>query len=427
MPPRKRAPAKKAPAKKAAAKKAAAPPVPRKASARALTSFEEKFAKRFGEAAIKRPTKRKYQVVSTGSITLDLAMGCGGYIVGRITEIWGPESVNKTTISLIGVGNFQREFPDKMAAWLDIERTFDPVWAETHGVNLDRLMVFYPETTEEASDMASQAAESGLFSVVVLDSVGGMITKEEMDPDRDAEKASVGTSAKVITRMVKKAAVLCDRTQTTMIIVNQVRAIISTSGGNTTSGGWALKHVTTHKIRLRRTNSDPYEIGTGENKEQVGFEVAAIVEKNKVAPPKRIGTFAVFHQETPQFGPIGIDRAREAYTVGKQLGIIQNPTQGYYLLPGDEKPTHGEPKTIARLREDPEMLDKVRREMLVRIADEVATEVPVDVPDAPESSEEIDMLNFTTGLDSLPQEYQADARRLDEIRDDERAEAKAQG
>lgn len=366
MPPAKKAPVKAVPA---------AAPV--KASARALSAFDEKFGKRFGETAIRK--KRGYKVVSTGSLTLDMAMGCGGYIVGRICEIWGSEGAHKTTLAIEAARNFQKAFSDRIVGWIDMERTFDWDWAELHGLDPNRIRVIIPHDSEEVSDMARAMIETGLFSLVVLDSVGGMVTSEEMK--NDAEKASVGTAAKVITRMVKQAAVLCDSTDTSMIVINQVRANLSYGGDTTTGGGFALKHVSTHRIKLRRTSTDPYTIGTGSNQEVVGYEVAATVEKNKVAPPRRVATFAMFNQETKEFGPVGIDRAREAFTVGSRLGVIENTAKGYYLLPGDDKPTHGESNTIARLRKNPKILEQVRKDMLARIADQVADEIPEDTPE----------------------------------------------
>jgi recombination protein RecA len=381
--------------------------MPTKPSARALAAFDQSFGKRFGESAIRK--KRAYKVVSTGSLSLDAAMGCGGYIVGRITEIWGPESVGKTTLSMIGAANFQRDYPDRLVGWIDMERTFDWDWAEANGLDTGRIRLIRPRDSEEVSDMTRRMVESGLFSVTVLDSVGGMVTNEEMK--LDAQKSSVGTAAKVITRMVKQAAVLGDETGTSLLVINQVRANISPFGADTdTGGGFALKHASTHKIRLRRTTTAPYTIGSGDDVVQVGVELAAIVEKNKVAPPRRTATFALFNQYTPQYGPRGIDRAMEAYQIGRRLGIIEEPKSSFYLLPGDDKPIHGEPKTIKRLRENPEILDKIRKDLLARIADHVADEVPEEEPES--SGGTVDFSDGAAG-------FEPDQRLIDQIRADE--------
>lgn len=419
--PAKRA-AKKAPAKKAAP---ATTQAPVKASARALVAFEERFVKRFGAGTIAKAVRRTYQVVSTGSITLDIALGSGGWVVGRIAEIWGPESVAKTTVALCGVANFQQTYPDKMAAIIDMERSFDPAWAAQHGVELDRLHVLKPHSSEDVSDMARMLVESRMYSIIVLDSVGGMITEEEMS--NDAAKASVGTAAKIITRMVKQCAVLCDDTDTTLIIINQVRAVISVQGGDTTGGGKALRHVTTHKVRLKRTGDDPYYLGTGEDRELVGFVVGAVVEKNKVAPPRRAANFALFNQTTREYGPVGIDRAREAFQIAKRLGVIEEVSTGRYLLPGEEKAIHGMPATLARMRSDTSMLDRIRQDMLSRLAEEVhiAEEVPVDTVEEVEDPPSIEAAP-EGGLDfSGRTSEDADYRALDQLRDNELIDAAA--
>lgn len=417
--PAKKQPAKKA-AKKAPAKKAApTTQAPVKASARALSAFEDRFTKRFGEGTIAKAVKRTYQVVSSGSITLDIALGSGGWIVGRIAEIWGPESVAKTTVALCGIANFQSTFPNKMAAIIDMERSFDPAWAAQHGVNLDRLHVLKPHSSEDVSDMARMLVESGMYSIIVLDSVGGMITEEEMT--NDAAKASVGTAAKIITRMVKQCAVLCDDTDTTLIIINQVRAVISAQGGDTTGGGKALRHVTTHKVRLKRTNDDPYYIGTGEDRELVGFIVGAIVEKNKVAPPRRVANFALFNQTTRDYGPVGIDRAREAFQIARRLGIIEEISTGRYLLPGEEQAIHGMAKTLSFMRDHPDLLNKIRQDMLAKLAEEVviADEVPIDTVEEGAEQPAIEAAP-EGGLDfSSRTSEDADYKALDQLRDND--------
>ena len=152
-------------------------------SARALTKFETDFKKRFGENTI--TTRRKYRVVSTGSLALDYAMGCGGYVVGRITEIWGVESSAKTTLAMMAAANFQREFSDRNIAWLDMERTFDYDWAAAQGIDARRITLLSPQDSEDVADMTKMAIRSGLFALLVLDSVGGMVTAEEMDKNAE--------------------------------------------------------------------------------------------------------------------------------------------------------------------------------------------------------------------------------------------------
>jgi recombination protein RecA len=333
-----------------------------KAARSALAKFEADFTKRFGADALVRPVTP--QVVSTGSLTLDHAMGCGGYVVGRITEIWGPAGASKTTLSLIAAANFQAKFPDKAVAWINMERTFELAWAITHHVDPDRIAVMDPENSEDVADMAKMAIASGLFSLVVLDSVGGMVTEEEFD--KAAEKETVGTAAKVITRMVKIAAVLCDRTDTTLIIVNQPRANLDRFGADTKPAGpFALMHASTHKIKVRRTKTEGYIIGT----ETYGFEVSATVEANKVGPSRRTAVFGLFVQPSDKFGPVGIDRASEAFTIGTRYAVIEEPSSGYFILPGSKTKIHGRDNVIDMLRAEPTALEAVRTGLLTHLTD----------------------------------------------------------
>lgn len=360
-------------------------------SASALAKFEADFEKRFGAGTIR--SKRKYKIVSTGSLTLDYALGCGGWVVGRIFVLWGPESVAKTTTMILSAVQFQQEYPNKLIGWIDMERTFDFDWAKKLGLDTTRLRVFVPENSEDVSDMAKMMIRTEMFSFVVLDSVGGMVTEEEME--KDADEASVGTAAKIITRMVKTCAVLCDDTQTTLGIVNQVRANIGYGGDTTTGGGFALKHVTTHTVKLKRTGTSPYTVGTGNAQETVGFELAATVEKNKVAPPRRTAVFGLFVQDSAKYGPVGIDQVSEAWHMGRRLGIIEQRPGGYYVLPGVEDRVRGEESVMKLLRSDTTLVQRIRTLMLDKLDGQVADEVPEEDPH--EGTAEPEMLDFATG------------------------------
>lgn len=377
-------------------------------AATALAKFTTTFEQRFGVGTVRH--RRAYQVVSTGSLAVDYAMGCGGYVCGRITEIWGTESVGKTTLVMIGAANFQRQFKTKSVAWINMEKTFDYAWADTLGIDTNRLLLLEPNNSEDVADMAKMAISSGLFSLVVLDSVGGMVTDEEFE--KVAEKDSVGTAAKVITRMVKIAAVLCDQTDTAMIIVNQTRANIGYGGGTTTGGGFALKHVTTHKIKLRRTNTVPYTVGSKDRQETIGFEFAATVEKNKVAPPKRTGTFALFVQPSTDYGPVGIDVVTEAVTLGTRFGAIDSGG-GCYTVPLVEEKLRGREELVAVLRTHPDALAEVRRLVLERVADEVLDQAPAPAEGAVVDEETGEILDFATG--GIPEGFEPDQDKLAEL------------
>jgi recombination protein RecA len=375
-------------------------------AAGALKKFEDDFAKSFGASSLVTPARSKYEVVSTGSLTLDQALGCGGVIVGRLVEIWGPGGVGKSTLSTIIAANHQIQYPKRLVGWINVERTFDEDWATDHGMIMRRTRLYNPETSQDVGDAAQKMVRSGLFSIVVIDSIGGMIGKAEME--KDAEDAVVAETARVVTRMVKQQAVWADDNKTTVLLINQVRSQIgSYGGGNTTGGGNALKHVTTHKIRMRRTATSPYMLTSKPEDGEAGIEIAAIVERNKVAPPMKIATFALFNQDSDKWGPMGIDMATEAQIMGLRYGVIENPAQGTYQLPDREKPVRGKPAVLQALRESPELLQMIRERILAMSAGDVVGELSdieedvekdEDESAGPEVSEDKIEELFQTGL-----------------------------
>lgn len=342
-------------------------------SAAALAKFSTEFAKSFGEGSLRFAAKPDYEVVSTGSLTLDRALGCGGYIKGRITEMWGQPSSGKTTLALIAAGNAQRDDPSRLAGFIDVEQTFDGDWAKALGVNLDALHVVRPSLAEDVADIMKMMLDSKLYSIIILDSIGAMLPKEELE--KDAGQVSVGTIAKVITRMVKICALLSQQSNTAVVIINQVRANLGYGADTTTGGGFALKHVSTQKLNVKRA-SNVYKVGSGENEVQVGYEIAVRVEKNKVAAPGRVAVFAFFNQATDKYGPMGIDRAQEAVKVGTQLGVIGKRAGGYYRIPGVEEEIRGEDNVLSLLRGDPKLVKSVRTAILKAVEDEVVSDGP---------------------------------------------------
>lgn len=207
---------KKAPAKKAAARKGTAET--------ALDRFQAKMDKTYGSGKFRRVQPRKYDIISTGSITLDMALVVGGLVRGRTAEVWGPEGAGKTTLAILMCVQAQRAIPGKAVLWIDMEHRFDPKWGRDHGLDLERTVVVQTENAEEVADMVKDACREGIFSMIVLDSIGAMIPEKEKE--KDAGDAVVGTTAKIITRMVKIAAVEADKTQTAVVWINQVRANI---------------------------------------------------------------------------------------------------------------------------------------------------------------------------------------------------------
>lgn len=339
-----------------------------KPNAAALKRFEEKFGKSFGAETMKRSADvSPYDIIPTGSITLDYITGVGGLVTGRIYEIWGVDAIGKTTLTLLTMAEAQRKFPDKMVAWIDMERTFDEVWADAHGVDRERLYLVKPDNAEDVADMMKEFVTSGLFSFVVLDSIGAMIP--EVEKEKDADQATMAVQAKVVTRMVKIAAVEADKTKTTVMLVNQVRANLSYGADTTTGGGFALKHVTTMKFKLRSTGKR-YEMTIAGEKVTVGHEVAVLTERNKVAPPRRTANISLFNQTTAKYGPIGVDRVDEAVELGVKLGVI-GQAGAWYTLPTTGERFNGRDKLVEGLRAQPEEVDRIRTAILATVSDEV--------------------------------------------------------
>lgn len=343
----------------------------KKATEAALKKFEQRFAKVFGENTLKRSAEiNPYEVISTGSLTLDYRLTVGGYVEGRLVEIWGPDGVGKTTLSIFGMREAQKKYPDKMVAFIDVEQKFDKAWAAAHGVDLTRLYLYEPDSAEDVADALKEMCQSGLFSMVVLDSIGAMIP--EVEREKDAGDAVVGTTAKLITRMVKLNAVEASRSGTTVLMINQVRANIGYGADTTTGGGWALKHSTTMKFKLRRTGTPPYKAKVGGEERTVGQEIAIYVERNGVAPAYRTAIVNLFTVPTEKYGPIGIDQSAEAATLGVDTGVIKQ-AGAWYTVPGGQR-FQGREALVDYLRTDPEMRTAIRNAILASVAGDIQGE-----------------------------------------------------
>lgn len=338
-------------------------------SAAALAQFEKSFAKSFGDEVLRRgDASVKYDVIPTGSLELDLAMGAGGYVRGRLTEMYGPYGSGKTTMALMAVVEAQRVYPTEMVGFIDMEHTFDDDWAESHGVDLQRLYKVQPSDSEEVADVLKQMTEAGFFSLIVLDSVGAMIPKEEME--KNAGDVSVGTAAKIITRMVKIATVQAHKFNVAVLLINQIRAVIGgpPMGAKTGKpGGFALSHVTTHVLKARKSDA-AITIGSDDSKTEIGQEIAITVEKNKVAPAKKTARITLMHMQTAKYGPVGIDRAKEAVVLGKRLAIVPVTGSNYHFK--DEK-VNGQGAAVEYLRGRPAEIEAIRTSVLATVADTV--------------------------------------------------------
>jgi recombination protein RecA len=347
---------------------------PTKPDLRALAKFEAEFDKRHEDTEViefEKGKGRPREIFSTGSLALDYALGVGGFVGGRIVETWGPEQTGKSTLLTIAAGLAQKQHPDKLVAWIDVEATFDKEWAEAHGLDTsrNRLKVYQPGNAEDCADIVKDCAKSDLFCYIVLDSVGAMISQTEID--KDADEATMALVAKVVTRMVKLAAIEVGRRGIVLAIINQVRANLAYGADITRTGGFALTHVSSHRLKHRRTSTKPFMIGSKADgtEQQVGQEIAILVEKNKLAPPKRVAVIRMFNQATEKYGPIGIDRAFDAFTTGKTAQVFGRKGSWYIMPDGSEH--NGEDATMAYLRKTPEAITAIREKVIATRAHEV--------------------------------------------------------
>ena len=342
------------------------------AAAKAREEWDAKFTKTYGEGVLDNTGKIKpYEVISTGVLSLDYSMGIGGYIEGRLYEIWGPDGIGKSTLVFQGVREAQKKHPDLMVAWIDMEHAVDKPWMVAHGVNIskDALRIITPESAEDVADQVKDCLRSGLFSFVVVDSIGAMIP--EAEKEKDADQAVMANQAKIVTRMVKIAAVEAHNNSTVVIFINQVRANLGYGADTTTGGGFALKHVTTGKLKLSRTGATPFQVKIpGEEKPvRIGHEVAVMNERNRVAPAYRRAQFVLMTTASAKYGPVGIAAVDDAASIGLKTKVI-GQRGGYYDLPNGET-VQGRENVVEALRADPDLVAQVREMALATLSGEI--------------------------------------------------------
>ncbi|MCB1785100.1 MAG: recombinase RecA [Chromatiaceae bacterium] len=335
----------------------------KKALAAALSQIEKQFGKgsvmRMGDAN----AVRNIEVVSTGSLSLDLALGVGGVPKGRVVEIYGPESSGKTTMTLHIVAEAQKG--GGTCAFVDAEHALDPVYAEKLGVDMDELLVSQPDTGEQALEITDMLVRSGAVDVVVVDSVAALTPKAEIEGEMG--DSHVGLQARLMSQALRKLTGNIKRSNTVVIFINQIRMKIGVMFGNpeTTTGGNALKFYASVRLDIRRTGA----IKKGD--EVVGNETKVKVVKNKVAPPFRQATFEILYGE-------GVSREGEIIELGVAQGLIEK-SGAWYSYNGDRI---GQGKENVRnfLKENPEIArhieTQIRATLMPASADEDAADVP---------------------------------------------------
>ena len=316
------------------------------AKLKALQATIDKIEKDYGKGTIMKlgdqPEWDAAQVIPSGSIALDHALGIGGYPKGRIIEIYGPESSGKTTLAIHAIAQAQKA--GGIAAIIDAEHAFDRTYAKALGVNLETLLISQPDNGEQALEIADNLIRSGAIDIVVIDSVAALTPKAEIEGEMGENK--VGLQARLMSQALRKLTANISKTNTCCIFINQLREKIGIMFGNpeTTTGGNALKFYASVRLDIRRTT----QIKDGE--EALGNHVKVKVVKNKMAPPFKKAEFDIVFGE-------GISHSSELVDLGVELGIIQK--SGSWFSYNDSKLAQGREAVKKLLQDNPELAEEI--------------------------------------------------------------------
>lgn len=321
---------------------------------KALDAALSQIERQFGKGSIMKLGDNKalsIESVSTGSLGIDIALGIGGLPMGRIVEVYGPESSGKTTLTLQVIAEAQKE--GKTCAFIDAEHALDPVYAQKLGVNIDDLFVSQPDTGEQALEICDMLVRSSAVDVVIIDSVAALTPKAEIEGDMG--DSHMGLQARLMSQALRKLTGNIKRSNTLCIFINQIRMKIGVMFGNpeTTTGGNALKFYASVRIDIRRIGS------VKEGDEVVGNETRVKIVKNKVAPPFKQAEFIIMYGE-------GISKQGELIDLGVKHKIVEK-AGAWYSYSGN-KVGQGKSNSIKFLKENPEIADEIEgklREMLL--------------------------------------------------------------
>lgn len=316
---------------------------------KALEQVLADIEKQFGKGAIMKLGEEDHMeidVTSSGSLTLDVALGVGGYPKGRIIEIYGPESSGKTTFALQAIAEVQKE--GGRAAFIDAEHALDPVYAKNLGVNINELLLSQPDTGEQALEICEALVRSEAVNIVVIDSVAALVPQAEIDGEMG--DSHVGLQARLMSQALRKLGGTINKTKTTAIFINQLREKVGILFGNpeTTPGGRALKFYSTIRLDIRRAE----QIKQGD--QVIGNRTNIKVVKNKVAPPFKTATVDIMYGE-------GVSREGEIIDIASDLNIMEK--SGAWYSYNGEKIGQGKENVKAFLRENTEIRDEIEKKV----------------------------------------------------------------
>ena len=349
----------------------------------ALENALKQIEKAHGKGAIMRLGEAKanmnIDVISTGILPLDIALGVGGIPRGRIIEVYGPESSGKTTVTLHMIAEAQKA--GGLAAFIDAEHALDPEYARKLGVNTEDLLISQPDTGEQALEIVDALVHSGAIDIIVVDSVAALVPKSEIEGDMGA--SVVGLQARLMSQAMRKLTGIISKTRTVAVFINQLREKIGVAYGNpeTTTGGRALKFYASVRIDVRR--ADSIKQGT----ESLGNRTRAKIVKNKVAPPFKTAEFDIIYGE-------GVSRLGSIIDMAVELDIV-NKSGAWYSYEGTRL-GQGKENAKATLEEQPELIaeleEKIRTKILVEGASpkkkssskKTSKEADQDIADTPD-------------------------------------------
>ena len=322
---------------------------------KALENAMHQITREFGQGSIMRlgdmGDKLDIDVIPTGSLALDIAVGVGGYPRGRVIEIYGPESSGKTTLALHAIAEAQKM--GGVAAFIDAEHALDPLYAHHLGVDTKGLLISQPDSGEQALSICESLVRSGAVDIIVIDSVAALVPKQEIEGD--ISEQSVGLQARLMSKALRKLTGIISKSRTIVIFINQIREKVGVMFGNpeTTTGGRALKFYASMRVEIRR--AEAIKNGT----EVIGNRTRAKVVKNKVAPPFKVAEFDIMYGE-------GISREGTLLDIAVNMDIIQK-SGAWYSYKG-ARVSQGREAAKKYLKDNPEVeaeIDKIIRDTLV--------------------------------------------------------------